>query len=309
MRNGDYQPTRWEAQADAAGVVFFAKVNSNPENEVGVMTMAGSSPEVLVTRTKDIGQILSGLHDAKLEGNTNFSTAVNIAQLALKHRENKNQRQRILVFVGSPLSEATEQLVRLGKKLKKNNVSVDVVSLGEVEDNEPKLSAFVEAVNASDSSHYISIPSGTGSLVSDVLRSSPILAEEFGSGDTGGAAFGEADFGDDPELAMALRMSLEEEEARQRAAAQAPPTAAGELESVTEEAAAPPPQEGKSRGDGGEEDEETMLQKALALSQQQKEGEDAEMQEDGDEELDEDEAISKAIAMSMQNQEDPNKKA
>ena len=40
MRNGDYQPTRFEAQADAVNVVFQTKTDSNPENTVGVMTMA-----------------------------------------------------------------------------------------------------------------------------------------------------------------------------------------------------------------------------------------------------------------------------
>ena len=28
-----------------------------------------------------------------------------IAQLALKHRQNKNQRQRIVIFIGSPIVE------------------------------------------------------------------------------------------------------------------------------------------------------------------------------------------------------------
>ena len=41
MRNGDYQPTRFDAQKDAVTTVFQAKVDSNPENLVGLMTMAG----------------------------------------------------------------------------------------------------------------------------------------------------------------------------------------------------------------------------------------------------------------------------
>lgn len=40
MRNGDYQPTRLQAQADAVNVVFQTKIDSNPENTVGIMTMA-----------------------------------------------------------------------------------------------------------------------------------------------------------------------------------------------------------------------------------------------------------------------------
>lgn len=41
MRNGDYPPTRFGAQGEAATTLFDVKVNSNPENTVGVMTMAG----------------------------------------------------------------------------------------------------------------------------------------------------------------------------------------------------------------------------------------------------------------------------
>lgn len=41
MRNGDYAPTRLEAQNDAVTILFNAKTQSNPENTVGLLTMAG----------------------------------------------------------------------------------------------------------------------------------------------------------------------------------------------------------------------------------------------------------------------------
>jgi 26S proteasome regulatory subunit N10 len=41
MRNGDYTPSRVDAQADAVNLLFQAKQQSHPENTVGVMTMAG----------------------------------------------------------------------------------------------------------------------------------------------------------------------------------------------------------------------------------------------------------------------------
>ena len=42
MRNGDYQPTRFGALVDAVTTVFQAEIDSNPENTVGVMTMANN---------------------------------------------------------------------------------------------------------------------------------------------------------------------------------------------------------------------------------------------------------------------------
>lgn len=43
MRNGDYTPSRISAQKDAASVLCNEKVHSNPENTVGLLTMAGAS--------------------------------------------------------------------------------------------------------------------------------------------------------------------------------------------------------------------------------------------------------------------------
>jgi hypothetical protein len=42
------------------------------------------------------------------------------------------------------------QLLQIGKLLKKNNVAVDVVSMGELEENTEKLTEFVKAVNSND---------------------------------------------------------------------------------------------------------------------------------------------------------------
>ena len=43
MRNGDFTPSRFSAQSDAVSVIFGAKTQSNPENTVGVMSMAGKT--------------------------------------------------------------------------------------------------------------------------------------------------------------------------------------------------------------------------------------------------------------------------
>lgn len=41
MRNGDFVPSRLEAQSDAVTFLFNAKTSSNAENTVGLITMAG----------------------------------------------------------------------------------------------------------------------------------------------------------------------------------------------------------------------------------------------------------------------------
>ncbi|KAK9995453.1 hypothetical protein SO802_020139 [Lithocarpus litseifolius] len=92
-----------------------------------------------------------------------------VAQLALKHRQNKHQQQRIIIFAGSPVKYDKKALETIGKKLKKNSVALDIVDFGEEDDEKPeKLEALLAAVNANDSSHIVHVPSSANAL-SDVL--------------------------------------------------------------------------------------------------------------------------------------------
>jgi 26S proteasome regulatory subunit N10 len=59
------------------------------------------------------------------------------------------------VFVGSPVEEDEKTLVKLAKKLKKNNIAVDVINFGEEAENTTKLEAFVAAVNNNDNRFVI----------------------------------------------------------------------------------------------------------------------------------------------------------
>ena len=43
MRNGDYSPSRLEAQADAAQLLANVKLQDNVENAVSIITMGGDS--------------------------------------------------------------------------------------------------------------------------------------------------------------------------------------------------------------------------------------------------------------------------
>ena len=104
MINGDYKPTRLQAQAEAVNLLAGAKTGSNPENTVGVLSLAGArgpkvrnprtcffrsekrssraddpffslslsslarSPQVLATPTPDLGRVLSCMQEIKPEG-------------------------------------------------------------------------------------------------------------------------------------------------------------------------------------------------------------------------------------------------
>lgn len=372
MRNGDFVPSRWEAQADAINILFDAKTGSNPENMVGIMSMAGKGcvcggsrrmyadrfrPDVLVTLTRDMGKILSAMHATQLSGSVNLASGINVAQvrrarggmglaltaqLALKHRQNKNQRQRVVVFVGSPVADTEEGLVQLAKKLKKNNVAVDVVNFGEDAENHEKLSKLIEAVDSNGNSHLLSVSADSQQMLSESMLGSPIVMGEAadtgeGPSSAGGAGFG-VDPNVDPELAMALRMSMEEEEARQRAAQSGQPAPEGQPAAEGQ----PPAESQPSNRDGAvgsmvpsdaqpitgtahtetqasneAQSEQAMLDQALALSRGDGENDvQMESQEapratvagandgDADEEMTEEEAIARAIQMSLKDGND-----
>merc|ERR1719506_2975537 len=143
--------------------------------------------------------MVSVIPKIQLGGTSDLLRAIQTAQLALKHRQNKNQKQRIIAFVGSPVQATEKELETLGKNLKKNNVSLDLVSFGEVEENNTKLDKLIAAVNSNETSHLVEIPVGP-KLLSDVLLSSAIITPEgeapmAGGGGDGGAGF---EFGINP---------------------------------------------------------------------------------------------------------------
>ena len=148
MRNGDFYPSRFVSQSDAVSLISNAKTQQNHENTVGLIAMhPNQKADVLVNCTQDIGRVLSSLSKMKIGGNSliksptlneineskqeqtdsiNILVALQTAQLALKHRKNKKQDQRIVVFVGSPITKSQNEklLIKAAKRLKKNNVSV-----------------------------------------------------------------------------------------------------------------------------------------------------------------------------------------
>jgi len=184
----------------------------------------------------------------------NLLVGLRIAHLALKQRVSRNHRMRIVAFVGSPITQTEKECQKVGSKLKKECVSLVVVNFGEIESNKPKLEALVAAINSKDNeSHLVTVPTPCSNL-SDALLTSPIMASEDGS-TTAAQASGSYEFGvdpnEDPELALALRVSMEEQ--RQRTEAPVP-----------EEAA--PMEEAQPQAQAAGGSEEAMLQQALAMS-------------------------------------------
>jgi 26S proteasome regulatory subunit N10 len=159
--------------------------------------------------------------------------------------------------------------VLLAKKMKKFSINVDFVLFGDMdEENQSKLETFNREIKGTtESSHLVVIPPSS-KLLSDQLISTPILLGE-GAAASAGAAGGEAagasedfpfgvDPSTDPELALALRMSMEEEKARQerRAREEAEAANKGGLESVKEEGESAPLLDKDGQPSGSKKDDD-----------------------------------------------------
>lgn len=93
----------------------------------------------------------------EIDNAADISTSIQVAALALKHRQNKNQRQRIVLFVGSPVDLKPENMEEIGVLLKKNNVSIDIIAFGEAssEESQATLKMLLDAANSSDNCHMV----------------------------------------------------------------------------------------------------------------------------------------------------------
>lgn len=321
-RNGDFTPSRFGVQQDVIQTICRAKIRANPENNVGLLAIAGKKPHLVNTLTQDTNKLLTGFANLKHDGVVNnFTISLRTAHLALKHRLSKNHRQRIVFMICSPLEESENEIIKLAKKLKKEKVNVDVVNFGEDEENLARLAKFIETLNGKNveagnvNCHLLNIPCGTS--VNDSVRMSaicgvdPATAQQQGGMDNG---FGTEDWMDDPnmdpDLALALRVSLEESRARQQQENQQEEV--NVPEAIPEEAAAPAEDEHM-----GEDDAELMAALQMSLAPPAEESaepvEDAEEIEpeggdDGEDEVDfadmtEDQQIEYALRMSMQDAE------
>eukprot|EP00003_Mantamonas_plastica_P000217 TRINITY_DN101_c2_g1_i2.p1 TRINITY_DN101_c2_g1~~TRINITY_DN101_c2_g1_i2.p1 ORF type:complete len:410 (-),score=173.15 TRINITY_DN101_c2_g1_i2:101-1258(-) len=229
-RNGDYYPTRHDAQVDAVHMIVGAKLNSNAESAVGFLTMAGRSPTVHVTPTRDDTKILAKLHKVPIGGTSDFIAGARIASLALKHRSNKVQHPRLIMFVASPVEVEEKDLKKLAKDLRKNGVAVDIISIGENEANDELLQDFLKKIDE-ETCNFLSVAPGKD--VCDSLRGTGILYD-FDTGGNGGGAggfgggmdvegiggvndfseYGGIDPSVDPELANVMRQSILDQQAQ-----------------------------------------------------------------------------------------------
>jgi len=137
-------------------------------------------------------------------------------------------------------------------------VALDVINFSN-EENVPKLEALINTCNNSGNSHFVDVPKGCA-MITDVLFGSPMLNDNEGGApgvpSNQFAEFGGQDPNMDPEMAQALKMSMEEEAARNAKNKEEAPQPKNDVQMT----------EAPAEDDEEEHDEEYYLQQAIKMS-------------------------------------------
>lgn len=203
-RDGDAYPSRLGAQLECATFIARKLNNENQANSFGVMTTAGQSCEILLTPSTEPESLFASFSKISIGGRSDICRAIQVAMLVMKHRTNKNQNQKILLFVGSKVHTEESKLAILAKDLRRNNIMIDIVNIC-VEENVTLLKRFLDACGSEEFGKLVHHPSSSKSVLESMQWSLFSMK--------GASAPMEEDV--DQEYLMAVQMSLEETEKTQ----------------------------------------------------------------------------------------------
>ena len=129
------------------------RLEASHENMVAVMTMGGKRPEVVLSLSRNSSELQRKLFEVQMSGTTaDPLTTIRIAQLITqaKKRKNKNLKMRLMIFLGSVPSNATNEQARLldmVDKLRKIDLKLDIVAFGSLEETQQICSMFQPLIN------------------------------------------------------------------------------------------------------------------------------------------------------------------
>ncbi|XBW37029.1 hypothetical protein QEN19_002609 [Hanseniaspora menglaensis] len=214
-RNGDFQPNRYQQEIDCSDYFVRNLKNNSGNAHTAIIAGAGDNPYVVLADAET-----SAIYHEKLfiKGKFNILTSIEISLLT--------SPEEIILFHCSPITDSLKQdpeyknkLTKLLKKLKKNNISLEIINFGEIDTNTDFWESIIQetGANGSDLIKLMNFMSEGGNLlweqISDYKQRLIFNGNETGNNEF--MEYGGIDPSMDPELAMALRMSLEEEQQRQ----------------------------------------------------------------------------------------------
>ncbi|GJR20992.1 26S proteasome non-ATPase regulatory subunit 4 [Tanacetum coccineum] len=152
---------RFLDQVDAIELYCRKKLQSHPDNHVGIFATGLTGFGSVVEPTQHLSKIMDGVLGFTLVGgSTDLRAALNLARFRCfnlkKEHKKRNLRKRIFLFAGGPVDRFHYYSVELGEMLSEEGIALDVVNYGpQQEDKTHLLSHLVEIANEDNGSGRI----------------------------------------------------------------------------------------------------------------------------------------------------------
>lgn len=192
--NKDYAGGRFGCQMEAVKRLVSGALAESSEATIGLMTIGRGVTTKIVSPIGDRNLLYSYLHTIRNDSHMAFAEVVPIAQMALKFRT--GSAQTILLFLGSPIAEeaALASLLSSIEEALEGNIAVRVMLFGEAMEYYDAIKKKIEP--SSDFTCIAVSPSDDFvHAMHTVLREDGGHEEEM-----------------DPDLALAIKLSLEQNE-------------------------------------------------------------------------------------------------
>ncbi|EAX94698.1 hypothetical protein TVAG_321350 [Trichomonas vaginalis G3] len=205
--NGDFFPTRIEAQRKAVNQLATYIFSLNSNSQVAVYTAGSKEFGIRVSLVSSSSKILPVISQISCGGNLRLETSIKQALIAFHFIEHKCSKS-ILCFVGGPndINENNSQII--AQKCKKESADLHILTFGNNVPNVPLLEKLAKSV--SPKSIFINLPIDSGD---PLVISDAILKSDLGPGEKNARLELKAISNVDPALTQELMLALQSHQA------------------------------------------------------------------------------------------------
>ena len=202
--NGDFYPNRLDAEKIAAERLFQYYVRKSAKTQVAIGTFGTKYFGIQASLTTRHAKISKTIAEINRGGENDFEHAIRCGFLALRHRDAQITIKRIVLFICSINTFTDEKAALLAADANREGVAIDIIAFGNDVNNTDILEEFTQKIHSP--SVYVRAHPGR-LILSDIVLSSPI-----GPGHDSTHTFLDPNLEDDPDVALAIRQSLEQTE-------------------------------------------------------------------------------------------------
>ena len=201
--NGDFEPSRLEAQKLAAQRLGNFNLKQSPNSQVALGSIGSECFGIQCSLSKTTKYFSAAFSKIEAGGKAQVVRGIKNAFLPLKRRDTDTKGKRIVLFICSRHDMTMDSARELAERANKEHISIDIIAFGQEVDKLDILEAFTRmTVNES---YFIRIRNN------DYILSDSVLASPLGPGIQQQIEQLD-DISEDEELLAAMKASLEDSE-------------------------------------------------------------------------------------------------